>query len=81
MPYIETPELQEKITNQIRLLQEEHREMDMLIQQGEQQISQMKEQFQRNYLIVTLRNAKKRKLRLKDRIAYLKSLLIPDIIA
>ena len=46
MPYIETPELQEKITNQIRLLQEEHREMDMLIQQGEQQISQIKEQFQ-----------------------------------
>jgi len=60
---------EDKILQRVTTLQEEHRSLDLLIS-NEQTIDQ-----------IHLMRLKKRKLRLKDEISRLHSILEPDIIA
>lgn len=68
------------IEAKIAELMQEHRDLDMMIERSSFQHGQS-DQLNYNLAALTIKRAKKRKLRLKDQISYLKGLLIPDIIA
>jgi len=63
---------QEILRNQLERLNEEHRELDVIIERmlGENIVNQ-----------IAVQRLKKRKLLLKDQMLKLKSRLLPDIIA
>ena len=62
------------LTEELRQLEQEHSNLNQLIDdclhQGESDLDQL-----------TTQRLKKRKLFIKDRIAYIKSILYPDIVA
>lgn len=78
--YVSNENEQAVILHKIALLDQEHRDLDMMINQATLKLIELSDRSE-GLESLAIKRAKKRKLLLKDQITLLKSLLIPDIIA